>query len=168
MIEKSKRRGYERKTKKVDAASEPVVRKRGRPKGAKNKPKQSVTPSEPAVAVVRKRGRPKGAKNKPKDIAPTMVIKVKAKPAPEEIKVKKELEQPDDHPLYAAVRWLEKHMHASQSAYYAKRAARAGATLHNAMLADILGFFNVQETSILKQVKKNNFIATITNNELHQ
>jgi hypothetical protein len=166
MIEKSKRRGYKKKTK-IDIASEPVARKRGRPKGAKSKPKQPIAHTEPVAVEVRKRGRPKGAKNKPKAIAPAMVIKVKAKPAPEEIRVNKKVEQVDEHPLFAAVKWLEKHMHPSQSAYYAKRAARAGATLHNAMLADILGFFNVQETNILKQVKKNNFIATFADNELH-
>ena len=39
-------------------------KKRGRPKGSKNKPKDTPTevPTEP-----KKRGRPKGSKNKPKD-----------------------------------------------------------------------------------------------------
>jgi hypothetical protein len=51
----------------------PVVtekRKRGRPKGSKNKPKVILTPidTHSAVAEKRKRGRPKGSKNKPKVI----------------------------------------------------------------------------------------------------
>ncbi|EDO47380.1 predicted protein [Nematostella vectensis] len=49
-------------------------RKRGRPKGSKNKPKpppgeqpESTTPQEPSDPNKPKRGRPKGSKNKPKD-----------------------------------------------------------------------------------------------------
>ena len=41
--------------------SEPVKRKRGRPKGSKNKPAAAAITAEP-----RRRGRPKGSKNKPK------------------------------------------------------------------------------------------------------
>lgn len=44
-------------------------KKRGRPKGSKNKPKDNDSaPEEPTSP--KKRGRPKGSKNKPKDIAP--------------------------------------------------------------------------------------------------
>ena len=40
-------------------------RSRGRPKGSKNKPKD--TPADPTPSQKRPRGRPKGSKNKPKD-----------------------------------------------------------------------------------------------------
>ena len=50
---------------------EPPKRKRGRPKGSKNKPKQVPTESqESAPPIKRKRGRPKGSKNKPKPALP--------------------------------------------------------------------------------------------------
>jgi predicted SprT family Zn-dependent metalloprotease len=42
--------------------AEPIKRKRGRPKGSKNKPKVVTSYEQPK----RKRGRPKGSKNKPK------------------------------------------------------------------------------------------------------
>ncbi|KNC47401.1 uncharacterized protein AMSG_03835 [Thecamonas trahens ATCC 50062] len=55
----------------------PVKRKRGRPKGSKNKPKTPAPaaataprPDGEGVPVKRKRGRPKGSKNKPKTPAP--------------------------------------------------------------------------------------------------
>lgn len=51
----------------IPKPEEPPKRKRGRPKGSKNKPKQVPTESqESAPSIKRKRGRPKGSKNKPK------------------------------------------------------------------------------------------------------
>jgi hypothetical protein len=55
------------KNKHKDTPAEPVStekRARGRPKGSKNKPKN--TPAEPVSTEKRTRGRPKGSKNKPK------------------------------------------------------------------------------------------------------
>ena len=46
---------------------QPPKRKRGRPKGSKNK-STSKTSTEPAPTEKRKRGRPKGSKNKPKPV----------------------------------------------------------------------------------------------------
>jgi hypothetical protein len=65
----------------------PVVRKGGRPKGSKNKPKDgAAAPATPveAEAPKRKGGRPKGSKNKPKDgaTAPPASHVVEAAPAP--------------------------------------------------------------------------------------
>lgn len=52
-----------------EPVQEPVKRKRGRPKGSKNKPKAEAVASQSydqPAAIKRKRGRPKGSKNKPK------------------------------------------------------------------------------------------------------
>lgn len=46
------------------AAAAPVAKKRGRPAGTKNKPKE--TAAAPAAPAAKKRGRPAGTKNKPK------------------------------------------------------------------------------------------------------
>ena len=161
-------------TKVVELTTCPSKR-RGRPKGAKNKPKQSTTP---AVAVVAKRrGRPSGAKNKPKaakaETNDNSVKKVsQVKQAEKSLRKKKAAEEkapppPEEHVLLTAVRWIEKNMHPSQVQYYRARANRAGITIHHSMISDILGFFNVQECELSKQIKKNNFIASTQNHELH-
>jgi len=62
-------------------------KKRGRPKGSKNKPKDTLTepPTEP-----KKRGRPKGSKNKPKDTPtePPTELKKRGRPKGSKNKVK--------------------------------------------------------------------------------
>jgi hypothetical protein len=150
------------------------LKRRGRPKGAKNKPKQ---PTAPVVAIVVKhKGRPKGAKNKPKPacVEPSLKTAIKVSQVkqtekspqakkPEEVKPP----PPAEHVLLTAVRWIEKNMHPSQVQYYRARASRAGITIHHSMISDILGFFNVQECELSKQIKKNNFIASTQNHELH-
>ena len=150
--------------------------RRGRPKGAKNKPKQPTAPT--VAAVVKHRGRPKGAKNKPKttsvEPSPKTVIKVsQVKQAEKSLRSKKpvEVKTPppvEEHVLLTAVRWIEKNMHPSQVQYYRARASKAGTMIHHSMISDILGFFNVQECELTKQIKKNNFIASTQNHELHQ
>jgi hypothetical protein len=154
-------------------------RSRGRPKGAKNKPKQPST-SEYVEVVVKKRGRPPGAKNKPKQ---PLAVEVKYKPQDSEPVVpskrgrpkKPEVlpvaqEQPenqaevlDKHPLLQAVKWLEKHMHHTEVQYYRTRASKGSTSLQFVMVSDILGFFNVQNADICKQIKKNNFIDRVCN-----
>ena len=130
----------------------PVKRSRGRPKGSKNKPKETKIVQD--NAIIKKRGRPKGSKNKktleheeasPKIEASSVSVKP---PAADQ-----------EHPLIVAVKWIEKHMHISQMQYYRSRAARNETSLHATMAADILGFFNVQNAEILKSIKKNNFIV---------
>lgn len=155
-----------------------IKRGRGRPPGAKNKPKSLSIADEPKVK--RGRGRPKGAKNKPKEQAAQLEVKYKEQSVPLDIqpkkrgrppKVKVENAQPPevqekqltDHPLLEAVRWIEKSMHQTELHYYRSRASRAGVSLHVAMASDILGFFNVQDPEINKQIKKNNFIANTSN-----
>lgn len=164
-------------------------RKRGRPKGAKNKPKVD---NLVIVKEKRSRGRPKGAKNKPKQ--DSILVKAKERkssvpcisvnpakkppgrprkngpPAPAHIKLKGEQENNTklEHPLLAAINWLEKHMHHNELQYYRGRASKMSSTLHNAIASDILGFFNVQDPEICKQIKKNTFIANITKHELHK
>jgi hypothetical protein len=149
-------------------------KRRGRPPGAKNKLKPVV--SHTAETVVKKgRGRPKGSKNKPKGEDREKIVEkvkkakvakdnsidkarpAKAEPGPESL---------DNHPLLAAVRWIEKNMHQTEVQYYRGRANKLGVSLHVAMASDMLGFFNVQDPEINKQIKKNNFIA-ITTNAIH-
>jgi hypothetical protein len=161
-------------------SSEQLVRRRGRPKGAKNKPKQIIVISEPPP-ILKKKGRPKGAKNKPKAAKPANppqivrpVVKVsQVKQTEKRLQSKKPAEvktppPPAEHVLLTAVRWVEKNMHPSQVQYYRARASRAGITIHHSMISDILGFFNVRECELTKQIKKNNFIASTQNHELHQ
>jgi hypothetical protein len=154
---------------------------RGRPKGAKNKPKLPVQAFSIAAPLIiaadkPKRGRPKGALNKPKVSQPAVVspsIKKRGRPRKEppvqEVQVKTpqsvvttELEA---HPVLLAAKWIEKHMHPTEVDYYRRRASRNAVSLHSAMVSDILGFFNVQNAEICKQIKKNNFI-TLTSNGL--
>ena len=63
------------KNKPKDTIIEPPSesKKRGRPKGSKNKPKDTQTeqPSEP-----KKRGRPKGSKNKPKNTPTDVSVEI--------------------------------------------------------------------------------------------
>jgi hypothetical protein len=145
--------------------SGPPVRRRGRPKGAKNKPKISNTADAvnpavaPVVQLVRRRGRPKGAKNKPK-VAQTAI--------PVEPQLPVQEVQLEEHPLLKAVKWLEKYMHPCELQYYRNRANKAGVSLPVAMASDILGFFNVQNPEICKQIKKNNFITNTYQYDIHQ
>jgi hypothetical protein len=190
MTGKSERKGSEKKAL-TSSIAEPVKRKRGRPKGVKNKPKAD---KPVVVKEKRPRGRPKGAKNKPKQgDAPEVKIKVKyrqaeepkdvvvvvKKPlgrprknnplevAPAKIKSEQEDKSQNEHPLFAAITWLEKNMHHNELQYYRSRASKLGSTIHNAIASDILGFFNVQDPEICKQIKKNTFIANVTKHELH-
>lgn len=171
--------------------SEPK-RGRGRPPGSKNKPKDIVTAEVGAVIVKKSRGRPKGSKNKPKDEQKPTILepkkrgrKKKEQPAVVSEEPKKRRGRPPkvkaetqatvvavedkikEHPLLEAVKWIEKSMHHTEVQYYRSRASKAGVTLHVAMASDILGFFNVQDPEINKQIKKNNFIAT-THHGIHQ
>ena len=70
-----------------------VKRKRGRPKGSKNKPKKLV--EEPK----RKRGRPKGSKNKPKVIE---------EPKRKRGRPRKESKPPKSWPEYEGVSWVKR------------------------------------------------------------
>lgn len=165
MTVKSTKKVYQKRT----ATNNPVfkitqVKKRGRPPGSKNKPKESA-PSA-AQVVINKRGRPPGLKNKPRSEQPSDNKVVRKT-------VKSKQDSDDSHSLSIAttldslVKWLEKKMHPSEMQYYKSRASKQGATVQDMIIADILGFFNVQDPEINKHVKKNNFIATIKN-ELHQ
>jgi hypothetical protein len=152
----------------LETATEPPKAKgrRGRPKGAKNKPK--IPQAEPVVKG--KRGRPKGAKNKPREPAPStlepavsrkIVVNKKDNIVTAAIQSLEAVQ--DNHPLLVAVKWLEKNMHPTEVQYYRGRANKTGVSLHVAMASDLLGFFNVQNPEICKQIKKNNFIATSSN-----
>jgi hypothetical protein len=152
---------------------------RGRPKGAKNKPKLTAMVLRPAAPLMMvedkpRRGRPKGAKNKPKTIQSMEVvapIKKRGRPRKEHAlpQVQVKIEQPkaadtlEAHPVLLAAKWLEKHMHPTEVDYYRRRASKNGTPLHCAMVSDILGFFNVQNAEICKQIKKNNFIVSNSN-----
>jgi hypothetical protein len=197
MTEKSGRKGSEKKTPQNNI--DVVKKKRGRPKGSKNKAK--VDNKEIPLKEIRKRGRPKGSKNKPKnDDSAQISLKGKypkdtvtkrpnlchiAKPTGKRGRPKKQdtiqaaphtktEEQKvsvdatlTEHPLFKAIVWLEKKMHHNELQYYRSRASKIGATLQVAIASDILGFFNVQDAELCKQVKKNTFIASVTKHELH-
>ena len=159
MTVKSAKKGY-KKTKLTNSLAIDT-KKRGRPKGSKNKPKQPTAPAECVAA--KKRGRPKGAKNKPRIDR----LCVETKPAPAKLVKAKPAKQPEAYDLlYALAHWLEKKMHPTEMQYYRSRAAKLGCSIQQAVISDILGFFNVQDLEINKQIKKNNFIAT-TKNELN-
>jgi hypothetical protein len=201
MTEKSGKK-VSRKTKTLNdelAPQQVVVRKRGRPPGAKNKPKLPVIREEPPHALtttVKRRGRPKGSKNKIKACSPPQMVEIVVKkrgrpkgsknilktpvavsvPLPAistscEKRLDTAKEQPaskipsaDDltnHPLVLAASWLEKNMHPSEMQYYRSRAYKHGTSLQSAMMSDILGFFNVKESEITKQIKKNKTIVTV-------
>lgn len=146
-------------------------RLRGRPKGSKNKNKAVVAPVIPVIAI-KTRGRPKGSKNKN-----TQEIATQHKPRkqtgskfPEEVPSNNRVENQstqinENHPLLSAVRWLERYTHPAELRYYRSRAAKNGTSLHTAMIADILGFFNVQNSDICKQIKKNKLTHINTTNE---
>lgn len=229
MREKSGKRGYKKKIQTVPNESIcSSIKRRGRPRGAKNKPKNDVTPLEQVPASVKRRGRPKGSKNKavvplvvptttepvkrrgrpkgtknkavvlrstpeviqstsseikrrgrpkgaknksssvleyvptPAPTKPEPLVRRKSGKSPIAIVATHKAEQPvvEDHPLQIAASWIEKNMHHSEMQYYRSRASKAGTSLRCAMMSDMLGFFNVKDTEINKQVKKNNFIVT--------
>ena len=146
-----------------------VKRGRGRPKGSKNKPKtEGIVLSFNPGGLKRGRGRPKGSKNKPKDI---VVEDRKYKPRedseelhPAETKVRRRKSlvesnttaQPVEveHVLYQAAKWLERNMSPIEVEHYRRRANRSTTTLHQAMVSDILGIFNIRDPEICKQFKK--------------
>lgn len=121
-----------------------IKRKRGRPKGSKNK-KISIT-ADPVAVPAKKRGRPPKL---PRETTASAVAQLSC------------LEQLDNHPILEAVKWLEKNMHQTELLYYRSRASKLQSTIHIAIASDILGFFNVQNADICKKIKKNNFIASV-------
>jgi hypothetical protein len=170
MREILKGKAYNPTSLKVKVEPPCAPKKRGRPKGAKNKPKNIELPQQTAKVkeAKRGRGRPKGSKNKPKSEENKILVKSKprrsqetqeARPSKSEEKSSRQ-DSIQEHPLYLAVNWLCSYMHNTQAQYYRARATRNGTSVHEAMLADVLGFFNVQNADILKLIKKNNFIAT--------
>ena len=196
MTEKSGRKVFEKKTPTNNSLLN-VKRGRGRPKGAKNKPKADNI----VVVAAKRRGRPKGSKNKVKDnvyqevkikgkyVKPVALDKVevaytpkppgkrgrpkkidKPRAAPTYVAEGQKSDAqrvPEGHPLIAAIAWLEKNMHHNELQYYRSRASKLGATVQVAIAGDILGFFNVQDPELCKQIKKNTFIANTTRHELH-
>ena len=177
MSEKSSKKGFRKKKNQIDN-SKVEPKKRGRPKGSKNNPKPS--PVKIDEVVVKKRGRPKGSKNKPKQqkiIEPVAAYKPtvtrKKKPVGIEEKTSPKTKIPDntdpvEHPLFVAAKWLEKKMHPSEMQHYRSRSTRNGISIQHAIVADLFGFFNIQDPELSKQIKKNNFIASISRtNELH-
>jgi len=67
------------------------------------------------------------------------------------------------HPLYAAALWLIKWMYASEVAYYRKLARQKNVPLVNAVISDMLGFFNVQNADICENIKRNKSIINTSN-----
>ena len=138
-------------------------KKRGRPFGSKNKPKQPVDNS-PQKAV--KRGHPKV--NSPQEAVKltrsSKLTKGQAKIAWTKV-VAEETEQDklQAHTLFTAAKWLEKHMHPSELQHYRGRANRKNVPILHEIVADILGFFNAKDEALLKFIHKNNSIVNYSN-----
>lgn len=142
----------------------------------------------------KRRGRPPGAKNKPKLPASADVIKNKVrakkaekaitkkaketKPAKKELKVveKEQLTNTEEaglqlgkddilrkHCLFPAAEWLEKKMHPAELAYYKKEARRRDVPVLQVIIGDMLGFFNIRDEDLLKIVKKNHYVVNYSN-----
>lgn len=144
-------------TEEVVVTQDTVKRGRGRPKGAKNKPKLIVDGiAVQEIKEIKKRGRPKGVKNKLKD---PLALSVLPDTRPVETFVTVEIpavtsgDSFDAHPITEAAKWLEKKMPIVEIQYYKNRAAKQGISLTNAIALGILGLFNVQDPEIRKQVK---------------
>jgi hypothetical protein len=137
-----------------------VQKKRGRPKGSKNKPK-----SIPATSPVKRRGRPKGSKNKPKEV--TSVVSVAPVEPPKKPRVSARVEKStrqdtpkpatkqgeQAHPLVSAVQYLEKYMSPQEAQYYQRRASRLNLPARSLMVQDILSIFNIQDAELKKTLK---------------
>jgi hypothetical protein len=151
-----------------------AAKRRGRPKGSKNKVKdnvyqdvkikgkytKSVSQDKVEIAYIPK---PPGKRGRPKKIDNT-----RAEPTHAAEGQKSDAQRvPEGHPLLAAIAWLEKNMHHNELQYYRSRANKLGATVQVAIASDIMGFFNVQDHELCKQIKKNTFIANTTRHELH-
>lgn len=129
------------------------AKKRGRPPGSKNKPSLPEALPSPSPAVAKKRGRPPGNKKKDTSVKPHKPEVAKVKPLT--------ASAVEEHPLLVAAKWLEKKMHPSEMQHYRSRSMKNGLAVQHNIISDILGFFIVQDEEINKQYKKNNFIPTI-------
>jgi len=158
-----------------DTITQPVKRGRGRPKGAKNKPKAPILEANenPSVhtegfSVPKRRGRPKGSKNKPKEgvntastptppdqsiVAVSMPVQIEASQAQAlqfteagEISV-------DNHPVMQAAKWLERKMPIVEIQYYKTRASKQSISVTTSIAMAILSLFNVQDQEIRKHAK---------------
>lgn len=69
----------------------------------------------------------------------------------------------DKNPLYAAAAWLAKNMSDAEQVYYRKKAKQHEGSMTNAIISDILGFFNVQSADICKLIKRNQSIINTSN-----
>lgn len=168
---KLKKKGLRKPPKQAKRSSrEVIVKKRGRPKGSKNKPKEVSKVSKvlrsKAAQEKPKRGRPKGSKNKPKEPVPTPVVVIPearpikpsrkniCKPAPVRVEPSRnEKKLSEEHPLVETVKWLMKYMSPNELNYYRTRANRLNMPQTILMANDVLSIFNVQDNEIKKQIK---------------
>ena len=67
------------------------------------------------------------------------------------------------HPVFLAAHWLIKRMNPTELAYYRKRASSKNVPVINAVIADMLGFFNVQDLGIALDIKRNTSIINTSN-----
>jgi len=165
-------------TNQITIVDSSAPKKRGRPPGSKNKPKLDKPAADQTAvdSVPKKRGRPPGSKNK---------LKLEEASSPSPVSVPSVVvKKPDtntqfipppsadivlmDHPLLLAARWVEKNMHPAEMHYYRSRASKNGLSVAHSIVSDLIGFFNIQDSDITKQIKKNNFVASISKtNGLH-
>lgn len=137
-----------------------IVKRRGRPKGAKNKPKFAIVQEEKLINHSSgKRGRPKGSKNKPKQLPvvgslPAVIVQ-ESKPVVIAVDPVIKPAQASNHPLLEVLSWVEKKMHHTQMQYYQRRASKLELSAKYLMASDILSLFSIQEPELLKTLKKN-------------
>lgn len=135
-----------------------IVKRRGRPKGAKNKPKLDIVQEEkiPIISSGR-RGRPKGSKNKPKQAFLNTTDNLSSiEPAVSPVASTAKSAPTGTHPLIDLLNWVEKKTHHTQMQYYQRRASKLELSAKYLMASDILSLFSIQEPELLKTLKKKN------------
>lgn len=185
MTEKSEKKVLSRRNTpaktKVDKSPPPAeqAKRRGRPPGAKNKPKDSAKPELSKIlkeaglsrqrvsklgvtarkaletrarnVIARSSKKPRKASAKP---AAPVADKTPAQVAEEAL---------HSHILYKAADWVSKNMHKAEVQYYRSAANKRGLPMVHAIVSDIIGFFNIQDEALNKLVKKNKSIINYSN-----
>lgn len=100
--------------------------------------------------------RPKGSKNKPKDTQTKEIVKTPTKRKKVE-KPRKAKEEPPKHVMFTFVDYVIERMDGYESDYYKRYAKRMNATLHYAIAKSIIDLFklhDLQLDSLLKLSQK--------------
>jgi hypothetical protein len=129
-----------------------VPRRRGRPKGSKNKPKTGAVIASASSLV----GATASEFIAPQLVNNEVVVSLPVKAVEINLPVQSheasELSL-DGHPVIQAAKWLERKMPVVEIQYYKTRAAKQGVGVTNSIAMAILGLFNVQDQEIRKHAK---------------